>query len=59
MLRNKSPYIIEHSDEHYMFLVRTKPPCWRLVINKGEFDNIKLAASLRKAAEFLTKRVKR
>ncbi len=30
-----------------------------MVLNKDEFDADKLAASLRKAAEFLTKRVKR
>ena len=53
----KSTYFIEYSkDKQYIFLVRTKAPCWRMVLNKDEFDAGKLAASLRKAAEFLTKR---
>ena len=53
----KSTYFIEYSkDKQYIFLVRTKAPCWRMVLNKDEFDTDKLAASLRKAAEFLTKR---
>lgn len=55
----KSTYFIEYSeDKQYIFLVRTKKPRWRMVLNKDEFDADKLAASLRKAAEFLTKRVK-
>lgn len=53
----KSTYFIEYSeDKQYIFLVRTKKPRWRMVLNKDEFDADKLAASLRKAAEFLTKR---
>ena len=44
--------------ESELHLVRTKAPRWRLVLNRGEFDNIKLATSLRKAAEFLTKKVR-
>lgn len=53
----KSTYFIEYSeDKQYIFLVRTKKPRWRMVLNKDEFDADKLAASLRKAAEFLTKK---
>ena len=53
----KSTYFIEYGeDKQYIFLVRTKKPRWRMVLNKDEFDADKLAASLRKAAEFLTKR---
>ena len=53
----KSTYFIEYSeDKQYIFLMRTKKPRWRMVLNKDEFDADKLAASLRKAAEFLTKR---
>jgi hypothetical protein len=55
----KDTFVFEFSeDESELYLVRTKAPCWRLVLNRGEFDNIKLATSLRKAAEFLTKKVR-
>lgn len=55
----KNTFVFEFSeDESELYLVRTKPPRWRLVLNRGEFDNIKLATSLRKAAEFLTKKVR-
>ena len=55
----KDTFVFEFSeDESELYLVRTKAPRWRLVLNRGEFDNIKLATSLRKAAEFLTKKVR-
>nr|DAX78383.1 MAG TPA: hypothetical protein [Caudoviricetes sp.] len=55
----KETFVFEFSeDESELHLVRTKAPRWRLVLNRGEFDNIKLATSLRKAAEFLTKKVR-
>ena len=56
----KDTFLFEFSeDKSELHLVRTKAPCWRFVLNEKEFDNIKLAASLRKAAEFLTKRMTR
>ena len=54
----KDTFVFEFSeDDSELYLVRTKPPRWRLVLNEKEFDNIKLATSLWKAAEFLTKRI--
>ena len=43
----KETFVFEFSeDESELHLVRTKAPRWRLVLNRGEFDNIKLATSL-------------
>lgn len=43
-------------DGQELFLCRYKPPCWRLRLDDAATDKEKLAASLRKAAEWLTKR---
>lgn len=50
------PYGIEHSeDDTKCFLYRKKSPQWRLEI-MDNVDKVHLADSLRKAAEWLTKR---
>ena len=51
-----SPYGIEYSeDDTKMYLYRSKSPKWRLEI-QDNVDKKELASSLRKAAEWLTKR---
>lgn len=43
-------------DGQEVFLCRYKKPCWQLRLDDASTDKEKLAASLRKAAEWLTKR---
>ena len=43
-------------DGKELFLCRYKPPRWRLRLDDTDIDKEKLAASLRKAAEWLSKR---
>lgn len=51
-----SPYGIEYSEDNSkLFLYRRKSPCWRLEIEEN-FDKNRLASSLKKAAEWLTKK---
>lgn len=54
----KSPvYGFETSaDGSEVYLCRYKRPCWRLRMEDASIDKEKLAASLKKAAEWLTKR---
>lgn len=53
-----SPYGIEYSEDgKALFLYRRKAPCWRLELKDyDEVDAAHLATTLRKAAEWLTKR---
>ena len=52
----KQPYGIEYSeDDSTCFLYRRKSPRWRLEI-QDDVDKNNLASSLKKAAEWLTKR---
>lgn len=52
----KQPYGIEYSeDDNTCFLYRRKSPRWRLEI-QDDVDKNNLASSLKKAAEWLTKR---
>lgn len=52
----KKPYGIEYSeDDSTCFLYRRKSPRWRLEI-QDDVDKNNLASSLKKAAEWLTKR---
>lgn len=50
----KKPYGFERGENEELYLYRRKPPKWRLEI-MDETDPHRLATSLRKAAEFLTK----
>lgn len=50
-------YGFELSDDgEQLFLCRYKKPAWRLCLDDVSTDKTKLADSLRKAAEWLTKR---
>jgi len=49
-------YGYELSEDGEVFLCRYKNPCWRLRLDDASTDKGKLAASLRKAAEWLAKR---
>lgn len=50
------PYGYEYNEaDERLCLYRRNEPCWRLMI-EGETDAEHLAASLRKAAEYITKR---
>ena len=50
-------YGFEQSEEDgALYLCRYKHPSWRLRLDDAGVDKEKLAASLRKAAEWLTKR---
>lgn len=49
-------YGYELSEDGEVFLCRYKKPCWRLRLDDASTDKEKLAASLRKAAEWLMKR---
>lgn len=51
----KHPYGFEYGEDDRLYLYRRKSPRWRLLIEEPT-DNAKMAASLRKAAEFLTKK---
>ena len=51
----KPPYGFEYDEKENLYLYRRNAPRWRLLIEDGA-SPITLAASLRKAAEFLTKK---
>lgn len=50
----KPPYGFEYDEKENLYLYRRNAPRWRLLIEDGACPRA-LAASLRKAAEFLTK----
>ena len=53
-------YGLEYSeDDTELYLCRYKSPRWRMLIQEDEVDGMKLAVSLKKAAEFLTIRYTR
>lgn len=55
----KNVYGFEYSeDDKHLYLYRKNPPRWRMELENGVEDTRKLASTLNKAAEFLTKRDK-
>lgn len=53
----RQPYGFEYSEDNTtLYLYRRTPPRWRIEIQDAEVSPRHLASSLRKAAEFLTKR---
>lgn len=53
----RQPYGFEYSEDNTaLYLYRRKRPRWRIEIQDAEVSPRHLASSLRKAAEFLTKR---
>lgn len=56
----KAPaYGFEQSENGQLYLCRYRSPRWRLRLDDPELPKEKLAASLRKAAEWLVKRADR
>lgn len=55
----KNVYGFEYSEDNkHLYLYRKNPPRWRMELENGVEDTRKLASTLNKAAEFLTKRDK-
>ena len=55
----KNVYGFEYSEDNkHLSLYRKNPPRWRMELENGVEDTRKLASTLNKAAEFLTKRDK-
>lgn len=52
----KSPYSLERSENNAWCLCRNKPPRWRMQLQDEDIDTVRLATSLRKAAEYLVKK---
>lgn len=52
----KQPFGFEYSEDgKHLYLYRNKYPRWRMEL-QGEMNSVRLASSLRKAAEFLIKK---
>ena len=52
----KNVYGFEHSeDDKHLYLYRKNPPRWRMELENGVEDKRKLASTLNKAAEYITK----
>lgn len=55
----KNVYGFEYSEDNkHLYLYRKNPPRWRMELENDVEDTRKLASTLNKAAEFLTKRDK-